>query len=61
MLESIAKQPAESAAPKVSLYISWPEKKAEIGELRGDEGPIAMNWTVYENLVFFFMWWLGTY
>ena len=61
MLEAIADQPAEAVVPEVKLYVSWPEKKAEIGEIRGDETPIAMNWTVNENLVFFFMWWLGTY
>lgn len=46
---------------KEQLYIPWEEKKKEFAALAGDENIIAQAWTINENLVFFFMWWLGTY
>lgn len=51
----------QKAAEVYPLYVSWADKKKEIGEIRGDETLIAMNYMLYENMAFHFIWLIGTY
>jgi hypothetical protein len=41
--------------------IPWSEKRKEFGTELANEEMIAMDWDMHENLLFFYLMWLGTY
>jgi hypothetical protein len=53
-------QSSQEAQEQVVFTIPWSEKRKELGELANEE-MIAQAWEVNENLIFFFLMWLGTY
>jgi hypothetical protein len=54
-------QTAEEAQEQVVFTIPWAEKRQEFGEIIANEEMIAQAWDMNENLIFFFLMWLGTY
>jgi hypothetical protein len=55
------KQSTEQAQEKAVFTIPWAEKRQELGAIVANEGMIAQSWDVGEDLLFFFLMWLGTY
>lgn len=53
-------QSPQEAQEQVVFTIPWSEKRKELGELANEE-MIAQAWEMNENLIFFFLMWLGTY
>jgi hypothetical protein len=51
----------EQSQEKVEFTIPWSEKREEFGTISADEEMIARAWEMNEDLVFFFLMWLGTY
>jgi hypothetical protein len=54
-------QTAEQPQEQMVFTIPWAEKRQEFGEIIANEEMIAQAWDVNENLIFFFLMWLGTY
>ena len=52
---------AEEAQEQMVFTIPWSEKRLEFGEIVANEEMIAQAWDMNENLIFFFLMWLGTY
>jgi hypothetical protein len=46
---------------QVQFIIPWAEKRKEFGNIIANEEMIAQHWDMNENLLFFFLMWLGTY
>jgi hypothetical protein len=46
---------------KVPYIVPWAEKRKEFGQILANEEMIGQAWDVNENLIFFFLMWLGTY
>jgi hypothetical protein len=55
------KERQEQSQEKVEFTIPWSEKREEFGTISADEEMIARAWEMNEDLVFFFLMWLGTY
>jgi hypothetical protein len=53
-------QTPQEAPEQMAFTVPWAEKREEFGELANEE-MIAQAWDVNENLIFFFLMWLGTY
>jgi hypothetical protein len=54
-------QSPEEAPQQVQFIIPWAEKRKEFGDIIANEEMIAQAWDTNENLIFFFLMWLGTY
>jgi hypothetical protein len=54
-------QTAEEQQEQMVFTIPWSEKRLEFGEIIANEEMIAQAWDMNENLIFFFLMWLGTY
>ncbi len=52
---------AAAAAEPAVFTIPWAEKRKELPAAPANEPLVAMNWDVNEELIFFFLMWLGTY
>lgn len=55
-----SQNPYEGQEPYV-FTIPWSEKRKEFDTLLANEEMIAMDWDMHENLLFFYLMWLGTY
>ncbi len=51
----------EQAQQQATFTIPWEEKRKELGAIVANEEMIAQSWDVGEDLLFFFLMWLGTY
>ena len=60
MRENESTQPTE-AQEQAKFIIPWAEKRQEFGSIIANEQMIAQAWDMNENLLFFFLMWLGTY
>ena len=60
MPENEANQPT-GAQEQVKFIIPWAEKRQEFGGIIANEQMIGQTWDMNENLLFFFLMWLGTY
>jgi len=45
----------------VVFIIPWAEKRKEFPQVVANEGLIGQTWDMNENLIFFYLMWLGTY
>lgn len=56
-------QTTQSSEPQqqATFIIPWAEKRKEFGSIIANEQLIAQAWDMNENLLFFFLMWLGTY
>jgi hypothetical protein len=54
-------QSAPEGQEQVVFTIPWSEKRQEFGEIIANEEMIGQAWDMNENLIFFFLMWLGTY
>jgi hypothetical protein len=62
MTENI--QPSqETKEPQEQMVftIPWAEKRQEFDHTMANEEMIAQAWDMHEDLIFFFLMWLGTY
>ena len=55
------KKSAKGAQEQMVFTIPWAEKRQEFGEITANEEMIAQAWDMNEELIFFFLMWLGTY
>ena len=55
------KQATEQAQGQAAFTVPWEEKRKELGVIVANEEMIAQTWDVGEDLLFFFLMWLGTY
>jgi hypothetical protein len=46
---------------EVVFFIPWEEKRKEFPNPPANEGLVGQTWDMYENLMFFYLMWLGTY
>ncbi len=46
---------------QAQFIIPWAEKRKEFGDIIANEEVIAQHWDMNEDLIFFFIMWLGTY
>ncbi len=60
MRENESTQPVETQA-QAQFIIPWAEKRQEFGSIIANEDLIAQAWDMNENLLFFYLMWLGTY
>ena len=51
----------EAPQEQLQFIIPWTEKRKEFPGLVANEELIGQTWDMNENLVFFFLMWLGTY
>lgn len=54
-------QAEATAEEKVQFIIPWAEKREELGGNITNEEMVAHHWDMNEELVFFYIMWLGTY
>jgi hypothetical protein len=57
----MAEQETVQVQEKVVFTIPWAEKRKELGQIVSSEEMIGRTWDMHEDLVFFFLMWLGTY
>jgi hypothetical protein len=55
------KESTEQAQEQAVFTVPWTEKRKELGAIVANEPMIAQTWDVGEDLLFFFLMWLGTY
>lgn len=55
------KETAQKTQEQLSFTIPWAQKRMELGEIVASEEMIGRTWDVNEELLFFFLMWLGTY
>ncbi len=55
------KQVEKTADEQVQFIIPWAEKRKELGGSIANEEMVAQHWDMNEELVFFYIMWLGTY
>ena len=48
-------KPVENLNPQ-QLVTPWEEKKAELGEIKGDEALIRQNWEQLEKMAYTWIW-----
>ncbi len=54
-------QSTNNTEEQAQFIIPWAEKRKEFGDIIANEDVIAQHWEMNENLVFFYIMWLGTY
>ncbi len=56
-------QLTQASAPQeqATFIVPWADKRKEFGSIITNEQMIAQAWDMNENLLFFFLMWLGTY
>jgi hypothetical protein len=53
--------PQSGAQEQWVFIIPWAEKRLEFPGNLANEEMIGQTWDMYENLIFFYLMWLGTY
>ena len=62
MTESTQASPESKELHEQMVFtIPWAEKRKEFDQLLANEEMIAQTWDMHEDLIFFFVMWLGTY
>jgi hypothetical protein len=54
-------QTPDGQLEEVIFFIPWSEKRQEFSSPPANEEMVGQNWDMYENLMFFYLMWLGTY
>jgi hypothetical protein len=54
-------QTPDGQGEEVVFFIPWSEKRQEFSSPPTNEEMVGQNWDMYENLMFFYLMWLGTY
>ena len=52
---------AQAHPEEVVFFIPWSEKRKEFPNPPANEQMVGQTWDMYENLMFFYLMWLGTY
>jgi hypothetical protein len=54
-------QSLDGNGEEVVFFIPWSEKRKEFSSPPANEDMVGQTWDMYENLMFFYLIWLGTY